>query len=93
MGVVLINARCGGHDLPWRAKPALKPIALHKGLLNGMQLPTLCHAFDRRYFAPLRHGRQSQAGKHPLSIDMNRARAASSVIASLFRSSQIQMVS
>ena len=48
--------------------------------------------FDRSDMLALRHGREGQAGKHPLSIDVNGTSSALPLIASLLRAGQAEML-
>ena len=47
--------------------------------------------FDRRDLVTLVHRGEAKTGIHPPAIDVHRARTALAMIASLFRSSQMQM--
>jgi hypothetical protein len=58
-----------------------------------MQIFRLADPLKRRDFIALVHGGEAETGIHPPPIDVHRACTALAVIASLFRSGQMQVLS
>ncbi len=93
----------GRHDLAGCAVPALKPITFYKRLLHRVQLAAIGQAFNGSNLFACRLRRKSKTAQYPLTIYMNRAGAALTVIAtflvpvscnsSLSRSSKVVRVS
>ncbi len=96
LGIVLparfFRERDRGHDLSGSAIPALIGIRLDKGRLHRVQITGLTNAFDRCDLFTLMHRGEAKTGIHAAAADVHRARAALTVIASLFRSGQVQML-
>ena len=80
-----------GHSLLPKPEPTNLVIMGKKGSLHRMQVARLTDSLNSRDLFALMHRRQTEAGIHPSAIDVHSARAALTVIASLFRSGQMQM--
>src|SRR5207245_4298394 len=79
-----------GTDLSRRAIAALKAVVLDERSLDRMQLFAVRQSFDGRDLVTLVHGREGKTRVHAPAVDQNRARAALAVIASFFRTGQMQ---
>jgi hypothetical protein len=82
----------GRHDMARRAVAALKAVTVQKSRLHRMQFAADGEALDGRDRLTLRADRQGQAGIHPPPVDMDRAGAAGTAVAALFRARQVKML-
>src|SRR5438067_10481123 len=78
------------HDLPWCAKTALKSIAIDERLLHPMQRFFFRDAFHGQHAPSVDLGGEHHASVDMASVDMDRARAALTEIATFLRSGQAQ---
>src|SRR5689334_15081677 len=91
-GVAFLDQRHGGHDLTRRAVAALEGVVLDEGALHGMQLAARGQALDSGDLAALARDGQRKAGQDRPAGYPYRARAAGSLVASLFRAGQVQVI-
>src|SRR3954464_11831332 len=88
---VFIQQRNGRADLVGRAVATLQSVMVDEGGLHGMEVVAVGQALDRRDLVAVMHQGEAETAVDPLSIDDNRARAALSLIASLFCPGQREM--
>src|SRR5713101_3640576 len=74
-----------GHDHARRAEAALQPVLLPEGVLDGVQLAVLGHAFDRGDLRAVGLDGQHGTGLHGLSIQMDGAGPALAGVAAHVR--------
>ena len=84
------HIRCR-HDHARRAKPALKPVVLIKGHLNGMKISPVGHPLNRAYIRPIRLGGEHRASLHRLAIHMHNTRPALRRITPNMRPRKVQI--
>src|SRR5690348_2115312 len=89
LGMALVHAGDGRHDLPGRAVAALERVVVDEGLLHRVQRRAgRAQPFDRRHVAALRNGGETEAGERALAVDQHGAGAALAVVAALFGAGQ-----
>jgi hypothetical protein len=82
----------GRTNLAGRAIPALHSIVAHEGGLHRVEVVTVRQAFDGGDFIVGMHHRKRQAAIDALPVDDHRAGAALSLIASLLRAGEPEML-
>jgi hypothetical protein len=82
---ILIEGR-RGHDHSGGAETALERACIEERLLHRVKTVIACQAFNRRDLPPFRAIGRHQARVEGLAIDMNSARAAIALVATLFYS-------
>jgi hypothetical protein len=88
-----LTEECDGrHDLTRCAIAALKAVVVDEGLLDGVQFVAAREPFDGGDGFPLSRGRQRQARQHATVLDVDRARAALAVVASLLGPCQMKVL-
>src|SRR5207244_7253751 len=72
------------------ANPALRTAAGNERLLDGMQPLSVCNSLDSSDRCTFSMQRRYEATVHKLAIQLDRARAAFTFAATVFRASQLQ---
>ena len=91
LGVLVQQTR--GSDYHARSAIAtLQRVGFEESFLQGMQLPILFHALDRRDLLPTDSLDRRHTGTHHDAFDEHATRAALRFAASIFRSGQVQMI-
>ena len=88
-----VQQRHRRHDLPGCAIAALVGIAGNERSLHRVQVFRLTDTLNCRDLFALVHGGEAETRIHAPAIDVHSARTALAMIASLFRSGQMQMLS
>ena len=88
----IIACGASGNEDARRAVTALKPIALQEGCLHWMKRVTCAEAFNRENVLPLACRRKRQARQDTLTVDDDRACAASALIAPLLATCESERV-
>src|ERR1700733_7372270 len=88
----LFQQRNRRHDLPRRAVAALIPIVFDERRLHRMHMIRLAQSFDRCDLVVRVHHRERQARVYPPTVDVHRTGPALTVIATLLRPSQLQVL-
>ena len=88
----LIQESDCGDDHARRAVRALHGAGLDKGLLNGVQAPVLCEAFDRGDPFPIGIAKRRDAGPDRAPLDQNGARSALPFATAVFRTRDFEAV-
>ncbi len=90
--MAFVYARDRGHDLTGRAVAALESVFVDERLLHGVQAIALCETLHRRNLQSLGANSEGEARQVPLTVNVDRACAALTLIAALFRSGKIDSV-
>src|SRR5438477_9209034 len=86
-----LQQRRGRHDLTRSAIAALISVMRQKRRLHWIEIFRLAETFNRGDLIVFVHGGKDEARVHPSPIDVHRAGAALPVVASLFRSREMQI--
>lgn len=93
MRVPLRKATETRHDLTGGAVAALETFMLDEGCLQRMEVIALLYPLDGRDFSAFMHDRERQTGIYPFAIHQHGAGTASTLVAALFGTGQLQYFS
>src|SRR3954447_24329030 len=88
----LAEQRDSRHDLPGRAITALKAVVADERLLHRVEALGVGEAFNRGDRTTVDRRRQRQARQHAAAVDVNGTRAALTVVATLLRAGEMEVL-